>query len=329
MDKKASIIFIKEILDRETNSEHKLSLSQIQAILKDRYDLDLDTKAIGRNIHCLMDKCGYDIISTRNGFYIEDRELDNTELKFLVDQVLTNRFIPRHNTDQLINKIYNLTGPKLREITPYIKSYNSYSKTGNKEVFLNIELIEEAISKNSQISFKYCDYILDKKLTPRHDGKEYKVSPYRLIVKQQRYYLMCKDMEKNSLVYYKLDKMINVKILNIKSASINTLPSFTHGINDQVLHDYLPYAFSDKPEEITIDVLNLDAGVDTLCEWFGDNLTFTTLGEGKIRARVKASPKAMSYFALQYIQLFKVVAPRSLVDDIKSMLNFGVQTYNC
>ena len=336
MDKKASILYIKEILEKKTNEENCLTIPQIRDILKDTYGIDLEVKAVGRNIKCLADDVGLPIEKTGKGFYLIDREYDDTELKLIVDSILSNRFIPKKNTDQLIKKLYDLTGPKLREMTPYIESYNKYSKTGNQAVFLNIELVEEAIKKNVRIEFQYCDYNRDKQLVPRHDGVYYEASPYRLIVKQQRYYLMSNHhhhstTKKDNLAYFKLDKMVNIRILeNVKAANINTLPSFTHGINDQVLHDYLPYPFSDKPVEITLDLKEKTtaAGIDTLCEWFGDNLTFSDCSNGRVRARVKASPNAMCFFCLQYIDMFKVVTPASLAAQIKDKLERGLSDYN-
>ena len=329
MDKKASILFIKQILDQKTNEDTCLTLTQIRDILKNEYKIDLEVKAIGRNIKCLKDDCGYSIVKTGKGFFTEDREYDDTELKFLVDSVLSNRFIPRKNTEQLIKKIYNLTSPKLRDMTKYLESYNKYSKTGNSEVFLNIELIEEAIAKNVQISFQYCNYNINKQLVARHDGKIYYATPYRLIVKQQRYYLMSKDQEKGKLVYFKLDKIINVQIHEeLPGDDINTLKSFKNGINDQVLHDYLPYAFGDKPEEIVLELIKTDDGIDVLCEWFGDNVRFNQCSNGRIRATLKASPQAMSYFCLQFIEKFKVIRPVSVVNTMKERLENGLKEYN-
>ena len=193
MDKKASILYIKEILETKTNEEHCLTLPQIRDILKETYGLDLEVKAIGRNIKSLAEDCEIPIKKTGKGFYLEDREYDDTELKFIVDSILYNRNIPKSNTAQLIKKVYGLTGPRLKEMTPYIESFNKYSKTGNKEVFLNIELIEEAIKKGCRIRFKYCVYNVDKQLVPKYNGNVYEASPYRLIMKQQRYYLMSKN----------------------------------------------------------------------------------------------------------------------------------------
>ena len=64
-------------------------------------------------------------------------------------------------------------------------------------------------------------------------------------VKNQRYYLMCQNSSKHRLSYYKIDKIRNIEILDANSDDINDLPSFSHGVNNEVLSDSLPYVFSD------------------------------------------------------------------------------------
>lgn len=54
-------------------------------------------------------------------------------------------------------------------------------KTDNRQIFLNIELLNEAISKKRKISFHYLEYGMDKKLhhRARPDGtiREYIINP--------------------------------------------------------------------------------------------------------------------------------------------------------
>jgi len=326
MNKKGSIICILEILSKKTNEDHRLNFDAIVDILAQEYGMELDKKAVGRNINILIDM-GYDITKTRNGTYMQSRDFDNTELKFLLDSVLTNRFITPQNTDQIIKKLYDLTDPKLKEISSYVEKFKTFSKSKNNNVFYNIELIEEAIQKGLQISFKYYVYDENYKLVEKHPGKIYTASPYRLIVKNQRYYMMSKDHEKQKLVYFKLDKMQNITITNKAAESINTLNSFYHGINDKVLFDALPYLFSDKPTEIILELID-NSAIDIIGDWFGDNAKFTDCINGRKRVKIKASANAMKYWALQYMDIVKVISPEPLKQEIIKSLKKSASEYS-
>lgn len=66
-------------------------------------------------------------------------------------------------------------------------------KTDNKQLFLTIELLDEAISRGRKVSFKYLEYGTDKRQhsKTRPDGTErvYIISPYQMAAKEGKYYL--------------------------------------------------------------------------------------------------------------------------------------------
>ena len=66
-------------------------------------------------------------------------------------------------------------------------------KTDNKQLFLTIELLDEAISRGLRISFKYLEYGTDKrqhsKIRPDGTERVYIISPYQMAAKEGKYYL--------------------------------------------------------------------------------------------------------------------------------------------
>ena len=68
-------------------------------------------------------------------------------------------------------------------------------QSDNKQLFLNIEMLDEAISKGRKVRFHYTEYGLDKKLhlRARPDGspREYVISPYQMAAQEGKYYLIC------------------------------------------------------------------------------------------------------------------------------------------
>lgn len=324
-DKKVTILAVLEILKKYTDEDHPMVYDKIIYHLDRDYNLTLERKALGRTIQSLVD-FGYDIVTGRMGTYIASREFDDSELKLLIDDVLSNRYIASINSEQLIEKLMTLSNEKLKRHTKYVCSIKDWAKSPNKEIFYNIEIIDEAIANKRQITFDYNNYNENGELVPRHIDRKSIVSPYRMVVKNQRYYLMCKDMRKDDLAYYKIDKITNIKLLDIAAADINSIDSFTNGINNAVLSNSLPYMFSDRPKNVEL-IVNDAAGIDCVVDWFGKSAKFVNLADGTFKATMKVSLLAMRYWALQYVDVVKVVSPKELKMDIKNELEKGLQKY--
>ncbi len=325
-EKKLSIIAILKLLQEKSSQLHPLSYDKIVDLLKHDYDFDFEKRAVARNVKYLID-FGYDIVITSRGAYMNQGDYAEGEIKYLVDSVLSNKYIPRQFSSELINKLLNQTTKELKEHTKYVNAIDDWNKTPNNEVFLNIELIDEAIANKKQISFDYNAFNTRYELVPKHPDRRSVVSPYRMIVKNQRYYLMSKNTERGNLSYYKIDKITNMRILKADAEDINTLPSFFHGVDDEVLSDALPYMFSDIPTKITVELKDKSM-IDVMYDWFGKKVNFIERADGRVVATCKSSPLAMKYWALQYMDEARIMSPASLVMDIKNELNKAIENYS-
>jgi predicted DNA-binding transcriptional regulator YafY len=115
-------------------------------------------------------------------------------------------------------------------------------KTGNQEVFLNLEQIDQAISERKQIEFTYMQYEIDKKLHPRRK-ESYVAEPYGVVYMNEHYYLICSLVSYPKISLYRLDRMKNVRILE---TSILNMPD-TNAVVDKAI-----YGFTGEPEHIEI-----------------------------------------------------------------------------
>lgn len=65
------------------------------------------------------------------------------------------------------------------------------NKKYNKQIFFNIELLDELISKKVKVMFKYIEYGTDKQIHPKKclDGTDriYIVSQYQMVAKNGKY----------------------------------------------------------------------------------------------------------------------------------------------
>ena len=70
--KKLAIIRILQILNKYTDENHLLKHSEIVNLLNLDYGIEIERKAVGRNIS-LLKEAGYEIETTKNGSYLVER----------------------------------------------------------------------------------------------------------------------------------------------------------------------------------------------------------------------------------------------------------------
>lgn len=90
------------------------------------------------------------------------------------------------------------------------------SKTRNEEIFYNIDKITKAINTNSKIQFNYVELNEKRELIAKmKDGYKriYKAIPLHLHIKNENYYLMLIIEGKNTIAFYRVDRMVSIEVL--------------------------------------------------------------------------------------------------------------------
>ena len=318
--KKLALIRILQILRTHSDFDHPVTQDEISAYLEKEYGIAIERKAIGRNIS-LLREAGYQIESCRNGSYIDEREFEDSELHLLIDSVLSSRHITARHSEALIEKLCNMSSKFFRSHVKNIFSVNDWSKTENQSLFYNIEVIDEAIEQKRQIELDYSKYGTDKKL---HRTTTHRVSAYQLILHNQRYYLMAYNEHWGNMSFLRVDRITNMTITDKPSTPITSIEGYENGIDYKMLSTAMPYMFTDKPENITF--IAEEYVIDQVVDWFGDNAQMQKEGD-KVRVKVKASPNAMEFWALQYIKCIEVKEPLFLRERIKDTIKEGFLRY--
>ena len=104
MDKKAALLYIYKILSEQTDASHRLKQDEIAKILKEKYGIELERKAIGRNLQIIND-AGFEIggDESRKGSYL-NKEFETNELLFLIECVRSNPSLTKDPANKLIKK---------------------------------------------------------------------------------------------------------------------------------------------------------------------------------------------------------------------------------
>lgn len=190
--KKLIIMNILDILKRYTDENHRLSQKEIQDILEREYDMTVERNLMnliefGYNINysesvrIFKDKDGKEQENViLSDFYLE-REFTDSELRLLIDSVLFSNHIPYKQDKELVDKLASLSNIYFKKRVNHITRMPE-DKTDNKQLFYNVELLDEAIDKRRKVCFHYLEYHTDKKLHKRRNknGKvrEYIINPY-------------------------------------------------------------------------------------------------------------------------------------------------------
>ncbi len=321
--KKLALIRIWQIFLKYSDYNHPLTQDDIAQHLEEDYGIVIERKAISRNIS-LLKEAGVDIESRRAGSYLESRDFEDSELKLLIDGVLCSQHInPRHSKD-LIEKLCGLSNKYFRSHVKNIHTVGDWNKTENQALFYNIEMVDTAIEEGKQLQYDYNKYGLDKKL---HKSSFQRVTPYQLILHNQKYYLMAHSTYWGNMVFHRLDRLSNMRFYEDKPGKpIREVHGYESGIDYKKISSTMPYMYTDDPERIQIKA---DAGiVDQIIDWFGKDITISkTDDENIVTVSLSASPSAMEHWAMQYLNYVEVTAPEHLRRNIKESLEKAISKY--
>lgn len=321
--KKLALIRIWQILQKYSDYDHPLTQDDIVLHLENDYGITIERKAVSRNIS-LLKEAGIEISSRRAGTYLESREFEESELKLLIDSVLCSQHINPRQSSDLIEKLCKLSNKYFRSHVKNIHTVKDWNKTENSALFYNIEMVDMAIDEGKQLQYDYNKYGLDKQL---HKSSFQRVTPYQLILHNQRYYLMGYSTYWKNMVFHRLDRLSNVRLYDKPAQPIREIPGYESGIDYKRIASTMPYMYHDDPERI--EFITTPGIVDQVIDWFGKDIAIrVTEDPDKVIVSLWASPNAMEHWAMQYLNYVEVIAPAHLRERIQTNLQTATEKYN-
>ena len=321
--KKLALLRIWQILQKHSDYDHPLTQEDIIKYLEKDYGIEMERKAVGKNIADLRD-AGIDIGSRRAGSYIDSREFEDSELKLLIDGVLQSKHITARHSKDLIEKLCGLSNKYFRSHVKNVYSVNDWSKTENQALFYNIEVVDDAIASGKQVQYDYNKYGVDAKL---HKSSFQRASPYQLILHNQRYYLMGYSDYWGNMTFHRMDRISNMRIYEKPATPITSVKGYENGLDFKQIASTMPYMYTDTPERI--EFIADEFIVDQIVDWFGKDIRMTALPDDdkKVKVELVASPNAMEHWALQYLNYVEVIQPKSLRERIRESINDAILKY--
>ena len=321
--KKLALLRIWQILRQHSDYDHPLKQEDIINYLDKEYGIQMERKAVGKNIADLRD-AGIEIGSCRAGSYIDSREFEDSELRLLIDGVLQSKHITAKHSKDLIERLCGLSNKYFRSHVKNVYSVNDWSKTENQAIFYNIDVIDEAIATGKQVQYDYNKYGIDAKL---HKSSFQRVSPYQLILHNQRYYLMGYSSYWGNMTFHRLDRITNMRVYDKPATPITSVKGYENGIDFKQIASTMPYMYTDTPERI--EFIADEWIVDQIVDWFGKDIRMSVLPDigKKVKVELVASPNAMEHWALQYLNYVEVIKPESLRERIRESITDAILKY--
>lgn len=230
---KARLLKLKEILDRETDEEHQLSLKELEQRLKTEFgpDFGVGRKALRGDLETLKDH-GFDLIENdgkqgKKLYSYQNRLFELHELRMLIDAVVSARFICREDSKRLIDKLKTLTSRHQAKQLQNEIYLDHTIRSESRNLRYALDKIHNAIFERKILRFKYGRYNVMKEIEWGRNGNFYEVEPYFLVWKQDYYYLVGKFVLDGKIKHYRVDRMNEV--------SLTTKPFKMPNVNNWVM----------------------------------------------------------------------------------------------
>ena len=340
--KKLLILNIFDILWKDSDQDHRLTQREIGEILRTRYGMAADRKAIKRNLMDLVE-FGFDIEYRevpRGGageeeentiltdFYLV-RPFTEGELRLLIDGLLFSRHLPHRQCRELVEKLEGLSSRYFRSRVRHITRMPG-EQEDNQQLFLNIELLDEAIEKRQKAAFHYLEYGTDKKVhyRTRSDGsvREYVVSPYQMAARDGNYYLVCRREGYGGLANYRLDRICDLKVLE-ETAQSFTSPEERDGypldLSAYMREHIYMYAGGSCHAKLWVNRSLISSVIDL----FGKDVVFSREDAEGVVVSVYANEMSIEQFAKSYAPNTAVLEPPELRKKVGDMLRRTAALY--
>ena len=305
------------IISKHSNDDNRLDAKQISEYLE-AYGLDkIDRNKLKDYVEEIKNLQELDIWEEFWGeivFYTEGKKnkygltnlIEESELRILSDLVYSSKALCESESKDLILKLDKL-------INNYSSSFDrqklfniAKNKTDNK-LSLNLNNILEAIKMGKQVKFNYCEYDLNKKLVCKKDvkgeDKVYIANPIDVFFKKDFYYLVLNKENKVGLSNYRIDKILNVRIIESDNDYDYSQFNLAEYVRTSV------YMFSGDIQKVKLEIDKKLMGY--IIDELGKGICIKKLGsDNKVSIEFKATvDKGLVNWILQFGCKIKIIEP--------------------
>ena len=312
-NQKLKIFYILDYLQRNSHQNHPVRAAELLSMLDRQHNIVCDRKTVYSDIAALIDY-GVDIVSIpgkNGGYYIASRNFELPELKLLIDAVQSSRFLTEKKSRELIEKLCSQCSVYDARLMRRDVLVSGRVKSMNETIYYNVDAIQEAISQNRQISFRYFDWAIDG--SRKYRDKDYLASPYGLCQDNENCYLLAHS-ERHGVTSYRVDRMSDI---SLAENARTPCPELT----GKALVEHANRLFQMySGESATVKLRFHRSLINVVLDRFGRDTMLIPDGEEHFvfTVNVAVSPMFLSW-VIGFGAKAKVLHPQSVVEACKAM----------
>lgn len=337
-----------DIIKKYATEDKPIGQAEILRRLKEDPENDCDRRTVSRALNRLIEKYGkdedgdwidenthlhYTIIPRGDSPILKDYWLEfcyeddftDEELMFLMDAVQFSKHVDKARAEEITKKLVKLSHNQYSGIFEYHTKINEKNVPVRKDFFTILGDINEAIHRQRMVTFYNNVFDTDKNLHPVGD-EPVKVSPYRVVVSDGNYYLLCGEKDSNVIKRYRIDRITGLVILEEKSAHSAARINAALRSNEYIVeHCYMNVGETVKVR-LEIDKSVLGEVIDT----FGTEIKIEPAHHtsNRLIVQVKSSEKDIIDWAMRYGEYAVILDPDYLREEIRERTGLIQRAYS-
>lgn len=308
---KLKLLYLRDYLQKNTDEMHPASVSELIDFLAGQ-GIRAERKSIYDDMLALYEY-GLQVEYRRkkpSGYYVAQRDFELSEVKFLIDAVLSSRFLTPEQSDALVKKLANLSGRYRASLLRRQIVLAGRVKSDSDDALAHVDLLHEAIEQNRQITFRYFDWGVDRRKHFRSES--YTASPYALLWDDENYYLIAHG-ERHGLTHYRVDKMEHIRLTDTPRVVTEETRNFDPSAYSKAVFGM----YRGRLERVKLRFERSLAGV--VIDRFGRDIMLIPDGEKHFTftAEVSVSPNFLGWLA-GFGGRASVLFPAAVVEEYRS-----------
>ena len=313
---------IMDVLSNRACMDRPMNLKQIAFWLNLDFGIRPSRETLSRHVHALEDE-GYVL---HNRGYYQKPLLSRIQERIIIDSLVYSRLLPAKDLEVLLRSLIPLTSPKRKMFLTNVEYLVDLNRTENDSLYDVLEKADDAIRKDRQLIVTPCYQTIDK--IPE-EKEEYRFDPYYIISDKCRYYLLggC-EIHGVQLEARRIDRISRVKISRTPRKPIDYYWRYRRKFDiKRYLKEHV-YMFPGESARIRMEIMQRRIG--DFIDWFGKDYTILRRASdprGFAEISVESNVDAVFYWALQYSEMARVLAPKALCDRLLKRFIEGAESY--
>ena len=320
-NQKLKIFYILDYLNRNSHEKHPVRAAELMEMLHNQHNISCDRKTVYSDIAALQDY-GVDIVSVpgkNGGYFIATRNFELPELKLLIDAVQSSRYLTEKKSRELIEKLCKECSVHDARLMRRDVLVSGRVKSMNETIYYNVDNIQEAISLNRKISFRYFDWGIDGQR--RYRDKSYEASPYGLCQDNENCYLLAYS-PRHGVTSYRVDRMADIVLMEQERTPCPELTG-------KALTQYANRLFQMfQGQETDVKLRFHRRFVNAVIDRFGREILLIPDGEEHFvfTVKVAVSPMFLSW-VVGFGKDARILHPQSVIDQCRQMCLDALDQY--